>query len=56
MESLLTLFELKDCIVDEGADYDRLMERCFDWERIEQIRKEQLEVSVRYLKEIGGRG
>jgi hypothetical protein len=53
MESLLTLFELKDCIVDEGADYDRLMERCFDWERIEQIRKEQLGVSVRYLKEIG---
>lgn len=53
MESLLTLFELKDCIVDDSTDHNRLMNRYFDWERTENIRREQLKVSIGFLKEAG---
>lgn len=53
MESLLTLFELKDCIVDDSTDHSQLMNRHFDWERTENIRREQLEVSIGFLKEAG---
>ncbi|MDE7378312.1 MAG: polysaccharide pyruvyl transferase family protein [Paraprevotella sp.] len=53
MESLLTLFELKDCIVDDNTDHNRLLNRYFDWERTENIRREQLEVSIGFLKKTG---
>ncbi|MDE6152291.1 MAG: polysaccharide pyruvyl transferase family protein, partial [Prevotella sp.] len=53
MESLLTLFELKDCVVNDNADKEQLMDRTFDWERIEDIRKERLAVSVEYLQTLG---
>lgn len=53
MESLVTLFELQDCIVDNNNDYDRLVKRIFNWEIIEQIQKEQLKISTEYLKRLG---
>lgn len=53
MESLLTLFELKDCVVNDNADKEQLMDRTFDWERIEQIKMIQLNISVEYLKRLG---
>lgn len=53
MLGLLTLFELKDCIVNDSADHSQLMNRHFDWERTENIRREQLEVSIEFLKETG---
>ena len=53
MESLLTLFELKDCVVNDNTDKNQLMDRTFDWERIEDIRKERLAVSVEYLQTLG---
>lgn len=49
MESLLTLFELKDCIVDDDTKYDELINRQFDWDKIENIRKEQLKTSIKFL-------
>lgn len=53
MESLLTLFELKDCVVDDNTNNALLIDRLFDWERIEQIKKEWLNVSIEYLKKLG---
>jgi len=53
MESLLTLFELQDCIVTETTDFYQKMNKNFDWERIENIHKEQLALSVEYLKTLG---
>lgn len=53
MESLLALFESADCLVDDGADWERLMNRSFDWERIEHIRELMWQVSVSYLKGLG---
>lgn len=53
MESLLTLFELKDCIVTEDTDFGTVMTKSFDWEKVEMIRKKNLAMSVQYLKELG---
>ncbi|MBO5061184.1 MAG: hypothetical protein J6C31_00935 [Prevotella sp.] len=53
MESLLTLFEQKDCVVNDDADKKQLLDRAFDREKIELIRKEKLKVAMEYLKKLG---
>lgn len=53
MGSLLTLFELKDCVVEDNTDRALLIGRFFDWERIDYIRNEQLKTSIEYLKGLG---
>lgn len=53
MESLLTLFDLKDCIVDDNSDRHLLMDKAFDWDKIEHIRRERLNISEEYLKKLG---
>lgn len=53
MLSLLTLFGLMDCIVTESTDFDLIMDKSFDWDKVETIRKNNLAASVQYLKGLG---
>lgn len=53
MESLLQLFELKDCMIDGVSDMLASLSRDFDWDKIEGIKEKQLAVSVDYLKKLG---
>ena len=46
MESLLTLFEMKDRIVKDNGSLDA---QEIDWKRVEEIRQRELETSVNYL-------
>lgn len=53
MESLLTLFELKDCMIDGMSGMLAALSKDFDWDKIEGVKEKQLAVSVNYLKKLG---
>lgn len=53
MESLLQLFELKDCMIDGVSGMFGALSKDFDWEKIEGIKEKQLAVSDDYLKNLG---
>lgn len=53
MESLLALFEATDCLVDGGSEKEQVMNRVFDWDRIDDIRASMLQISIAYLKGLG---
>lgn len=53
MESLLTLFELKDCLIEGEDSYGLLMKKEFDWRRVEDILEAMRLQSRNYLKSLG---
>lgn len=53
MESLLTLFELKDCIVSSEKDCGSYFAKTFNWEKIDCIKQSKLQESILYLKQLG---
>ena len=53
MESLLTLFEMNDCIVSDEIPFEKYLKKQFNWKMIERIKEEQLSKSIDYLKRLG---
>lgn len=53
MESLLTLFDLKDCMVSEKNPIDLYVQMKFDWNKVDCIKQEKIRDSVTYLKKLG---
>lgn len=52
MESLLTLFDLKDCLIDTKEKEKEAFHKQFNWIKIDQIQSEQLKISTDYLKSL----
>ena len=52
MESLTKMFGIEECIVPEGFTIDKYAEMVFDFEKINNIRIEKLEVSEKFLNEL----
>ena len=52
MESLLTLFDLKDCLIDTAEKEKEAFHKQFNWVKINQIQSEQLKISTDYLKSL----
>ena len=53
MESLLTLFDLQDALLNTEEKENKADSMLFDWEKIENIKSEMLSVSYNYLKSLG---
>lgn len=52
MESLLGLFELDDCLISSSVCAEKAMERKFDYDKIENIKKRELVRSVNFLDKL----
>lgn len=52
MESLTKMFGIEECIIPEGFTIDKYAEMVFDFEKINNIRIEKLEVSEKFLNEL----
>ena len=52
MESLMTLFDIKDCIIQNECDYDKVIEKEWDFNRISDIRRRALTKSLSYLNTV----
>lgn len=52
MESLLGLFELNDCLINSPADAAKVLEKKFDYDKIESIKKQELVRSMNFLKKL----
>lgn len=53
MESLLTAFGLQDCLLNSEEEMGRALSKDFDWEKVEELRKQRLAVSLDYLHKLG---
>lgn len=53
MESLLTLFKLQDCLIERENNFEILMEKKFDWDRIDVILRKMKQQSRGYLTSLG---
>lgn len=52
MESLTSLFGIRDCVIDTQRSYSEYINRIFDYESINTIYKKELMESVNYLKQL----
>ena len=52
MESLLGLFELNDSLINSPADAIKAMEKKFDYDKIESIKKRELVRSMNFLEKL----
>ncbi len=52
MESLLGLFELDDCLINSPASAEKAMEKEFDYDKIENIKKRELVRSMKFLEKL----
>ena len=52
MESLLTAFELKDCLLDTEEKREKAFTKEFDWMKIDKIYDEKEEISISYLSSL----
>lgn len=52
MESLMTLFDLKDCILTDSAMYETAIHKSFDFSHINDIREHELQKSKEYLSKL----
>ena len=52
MESLLGIFELDDCLIKSPASAEKAMERIFDYDKIESIKKRELVRSMDFLRKL----
>ena len=50
MESLLTAFDLNDCLLDSEEKKCLAMDKQFDWEAVDKNKEEMLKKSVEYLR------
>ena len=50
MKSLLTAFDLNDCLLDSEEKKCFAMDKQFDWEAVDKSKEEMLEKSVEYLR------
>lgn len=53
MESLLSAFELQDCLIDSNPKREKALMMTFDWDRVELLKQEKLNDSVSFLKLLG---
>lgn len=53
MESLLKVFQLQDCLIDSEEKRIVAFHKEFDWKKIEQIKEEQLKISINFLELLG---
>lgn len=53
MESLLTMFDLKDCLVSEKNHVDLYAQMKFDWNKVDWRKQEKTRESITYLKKLG---
>lgn len=53
MESLLTMFDMKDCLLDTEEKEKSAIHKVFDWKHIDELKAKNLEISVNYLKRLG---
>ena len=49
MESLMTLFELKDCILEKGYDFESAINRKWNFERINRTKEKTIAGSIEFL-------
>jgi hypothetical protein len=52
MESLLGLFELDDCLINSQECAEKALERKFDYDKIENIKKRELAHSMNFLEKL----
>lgn len=53
MESLLKVFQLQDCLIDSEDKRAAAFQKTFDWNKVEQLKEEQLQISKKYLEGLG---
>lgn len=49
MESLLTAFDLKDCLLDSEEKKIVAIDKQFDWKTVDKNKEELLKKSIEYL-------
>ena len=52
MESLLTAFNLKDCLLDTKEKKTLAFTKVFDWEKVDSLKNEKMLASEAYLKSL----
>ena len=53
MESLLSLFNLQDCLIDSSEKKKEALMRTFDWDDVERRKQTALQTSVDFLSRLG---
>ena len=52
MDSLLTLFNLKDCLLDNEKKEKEAFNKQFSWVEIDKLKSERLKISKDFLKSL----